>query len=349
MPLRWLLLGSIVTAAAIGGATPGCAGKESAAESGAALYGRYCALCHGDHGEGYRADRATALANPELLSIASDAYLRAAVANGRSGTTMSAWSRARGGPLDDQGIDALVALMRSWSTKPYASVDGRTVTGDPARGQPIYARECAHCHGDKGTGGPYLPLANPELLASASDGFLAASIERGRPGTPMPAFATRLDAPDRDDVVALIRSWQAAPAPAGEKPPAPGHLEDVVRNPGGPEPALDASSGFVPVDSVKAELDRGATLVLIDARPGSDYVASHVTGAISVPFYEVEPYMAQIPRERFIVTYCGCPHAESGRVRDTLKQNGYPRVAVMDEGFYAWRDRGYPVKSGAKP
>jgi cytochrome c oxidase cbb3-type subunit 3/ubiquinol-cytochrome c reductase cytochrome c subunit len=134
-----------------------------------------------------------------------------------------------------------------------------------------------------------------------------------------------------------------------ETPPRPGKLAGVVTNPGGPDTTLDATTGFVPADQVKAEIDRGAALVLLDARAPSDYVASHIRGAVDVPFYEVEAYMPELPRDRFIVTYCGCPHAASGKARDVLKQNGYPRVAVLDEGFYVWRDRGYPVKSGAGP
>jgi rhodanese-related sulfurtransferase len=75
----------------------------------------------------------------------------------------------------------------------------------------------------------------------------------------------------------------------------------------------------------------------------------HIAGAISVPFYEVNEYAKQLPKDRYILTYCGCPHAESGKARDALRALGYPRAAVMDEGLFAWRDRGYPVRGGAKP
>src|SRR5438045_4198585 len=45
------------------------------AERGKVLYGKYCNFCHGDEGKGYKADEAPALANDDLLTIASDDFL----------------------------------------------------------------------------------------------------------------------------------------------------------------------------------------------------------------------------------------------------------------------------------
>ena len=126
-------------------------------------------------------------------------------------------------------------------------------------------------------------------------------------------------------------------------------LANVVTNPQGPQPAFEAKTDYIKVDDVKKQLERHATMVIIDARPPSDYARMHIAGAISVPFYEVEAYAKQLPKDRYILSYCGCPHAESGKVRDALRVLGYPRTAVIDEGLLAWRDRGYPVRGGPKP
>lgn len=316
---------------------------------GKQLYERYCDFCHGKDGRGYAADEAPALASDDLLSIAGDGYLKDAILRGRPGTTMSAWTIARGGPLGPDQAGAIVAYLRTWQTRPSEDFSTRTVSGDPARGAPVYAARCASCHGKDGRGGKYNALSNPELLASASDGFLATTIERGRAGTPMPAFAEKLSAREIGDVVALLRSWQKPNDETLDLPPEPGKLRNVVVHPKGPQPAFDAKADFVPVDTVKRELDRGATLILADARPPSDYARMHVAGAISVPFYQVEAYAKQIPKDRFILTYCACPHAASVKARDAFRALGFPRVAVLDEGILAWRDRGYPVRGGAKP
>lgn len=317
---------------------------------GKLLYGRYCYFCHGSEGRGYAADEAPAIGNDDLLALASDTFLADAILKGRPGTTMSAWSNTHGGPLVGSDAQAIVAHLRTWQKRPSESTDGRKVSGDATRGAPIYAKHCASCHGAKGQNGKYAALANPELLAAATDGFLATTIERGRAGTPMTAYAGKLSKESIDDVVALVRSWQRPPDEMAALPPKPGALASVVLNPRGPQPAFDAKADFIPADTVKREIvDRKATAIIVDARPPSDYARMHVAGAISVPFYQVAEFAKQIPKDRYVLTYCACPHAESVRVRDALRALGYTRVAVIDEGMLAWRDRGYPVRGGAKP
>lgn len=316
---------------------------------GKLLYGRYCGFCHGESGQGYKADQAPALANDDLLALANDDFLRDAIVKGRPGTTMSAWAVARGGPLGYADASAIVSYVRTWQKRPSESTTAREVSGTAAAGAATYATHCASCHGAKGANGKYNSLANPELLASSTDGFLATTIERGRAGTPMNGFASKLSKSAVDDVVALLRSWQKSPDEPAPLPPKPGALTAVVLNPKGPQPELDAKASFVPVDIVKHELDRNATMVIIDARPPSDYARMHIAGAISVPFYQVAEYAKQIPKDRYVLTYCACPHAESGQVREALRKLDYPRVAVIDEGLLVWRDRGYPVRGGPTP
>jgi cytochrome c oxidase cbb3-type subunit 3/ubiquinol-cytochrome c reductase cytochrome c subunit len=316
---------------------------------GKLLYGRYCNFCHGDAGAGYSADQAPALASDDLLTLASDDFLRDAIVKGRPGTTMSAWSFARGGPLGYDDASAIVAHLRTWQKRPSVSTDDRKPSGSAERGAPLYATHCASCHGAKGRDGKHNALANPELLAAATDGFLATTIEQGRAGTPMPAFKAKLTTEQVDDVVALLRSWQRPPDEAPELPPKPGALANVVINPRGPQPSFDAKADFIKADVVKAEVDRKASMIIIDARPPSDYARMHIAGAISVPFYEAEAFSKQLPKDRYILTYCACPHAESVKVRNALRALGYPRAAVIDEGINVWRDRGYPVRGGAKP
>jgi len=84
---------------------------------------------------------------------------------------------------------------------------GTVAKGDPARGAPIYARDCAKCHGEKNVRATAVHLANAQFLAAASDAFLRHAIASGRPGTPMESFVTRLKAEWIDDVVAYIRGY----------------------------------------------------------------------------------------------------------------------------------------------
>jgi cytochrome c oxidase cbb3-type subunit III len=53
----------------------------------------------------------------------------------------------------------------------------------------LYSQNCAGCHGANGQLGPAPPLNDAIFLAIVSDGVVGNVIARGRPGTPMPAFA----------------------------------------------------------------------------------------------------------------------------------------------------------------
>ncbi len=319
---------------------------------GQALYARMCVVCHGREGAGYAADQAPALAHPDFLASVTDDYLRTAIAAGRRDTTMSAWSTARGGPLAAEDIDAIVAFLRSWQQGPPAVLDERPASGDVARGGAIFERECARCHGARGTGGPDVHIGNPDLLASASNGFLRYAVRRGRRGTAMPGFEPKIGEAGVEDVLTQLRSWQSSSAGAPSRPAAPATipLGPVPLHPHGPEPlGFHAYPAMTSVDLVKAELDRGARIGLLDARAPSDYLTGHIAGAVSVPFYDPDPYLASLPKYAWLVCYCACPHAESGQLARKLATNGFTKVTVLDEGFNVWRTRSYPTREGPDP
>ncbi|MGH7785865.1 MAG: c-type cytochrome [Candidatus Binatia bacterium] len=315
---------------------------------GGEFYARMCAVCHGAAGEGYAADQAPRLAQADFLASVSDDYLRAAIANGRRDTTMSAWARIKGGPLSPADIDAVVLFIRGWQTGPSVRLDERPLKGDARTGAAIFDAQCAKCHGPRGVGGPQLQVGGAQLLSTASDGFLRAAIRRGRPGTPMPAFEATLGPQGVDDVIAALRSFPPADPEAHvatRPPPLP--LGPVPLNPQGPEPlGFKAHSEMTSVDVVHAQLARGARFAILDARAPSDYLREHITGAVSVPFYDPAPYFAALPKDTWLVCYCGCPHAESGRLAQQLGAQGFTKVTVLDEGLGVWKSRGYPVTTG---
>lgn len=53
----------------------------------------------------------------------------------------------------------------------------------------LYKTNCSACHGERGTGGPALPLRNPVYLAWAGHDHLAQVVSKGVPHELMPAFA----------------------------------------------------------------------------------------------------------------------------------------------------------------
>ena len=322
---------------------------------GQALYTRMCAVCHGPAGEGYKADRAPAIANADFIGSASDEFLRVAILEGRRGTTMSAWGTDHGGPLTGPDADDLIAFMRGWEQgRPRVQLDERPLQGDAARGRPIFERECVRCHGPGGFGGPHTQLAEPRLLATASNGFLRHAILKGRPGTPMEGYAQKLQGQDIEDLIAFVRdaskiiAAELGPPPDVDLPPL--KVGRIALNPNGPEPVgFKRHPGTTPSDVIHFQLASGARMAFLDARAPSDYVAEHVAGAVSVPFYEPEPYFAKLPKDTWLVCYCACPHAESQALAQKLIDHGFHEVTVLDEGLGFWKMKGYPVRSGGTP
>jgi len=340
------------TAAAAPKAQPA---PQAAIPRGEALYARMCAVCHGQNGEGYKADRAPALGHPDFLDAVSDDFLRTAILEGRRATTMSAWGRERGGPLTQKDADDLIAFMRTWAKgRPRTTLDERPLTGDAARGRAIFERECVRCHGAGGLGGPHTQLANAYLQRTASNGFLRYAIERGRPGTPMEGFAGKLSAQDIDDVITFVReagevvAAELTAATETKQPPLP--LGPVPLNPRGRDAVgFTPHPGTTSADVVRFQLSKGARMAFLDARAPSDYTQEHIAGAVSVPFYDPDPYYAKLPKNAWLVCYCACPHAESQMLAQKLVDHGFTKVTVLDEGLGFWKMKGYPVRTGPKP
>ncbi|MCR2365403.1 rhodanese-like domain-containing protein, partial [Salmonella enterica] len=58
----------------------------------------------------------------------------------------------------------------------------------------------------------------------------------------------------------------------------------------------------VSIEQLVAKLDEGA--LLLDVRSREDYAAGHIPGAVNIPTEELEPHLAQLPRDQTIVAYC---------------------------------------------
>ena len=333
---------------------PGAAAAQNQREAnttrlarGLQVYGKYCALCHGGDGEGYAADNANALANQDFLGSVNDDFLWASIAGGRPGTAMAAHASRYGGPLDDAEIDSLVSLIRSWQQEVSVQLPAAPVLGDPVSGRVDYDRYCAACHGDEGEGVTAVSLNNPEFLASASDAQIRIAIANGRRGTPMTAYRNLLAEDTIDDLVALIRSWMRE-APTRIEPPDIFEFPQVVLNPNGPSPQFTLREGrYLPAEQLDRAMRNGARLIILDARPPSDWYLAHIPGAVPAPAYDPDPILMLLPEDdTWIVSYCACPHEYSDQLTDALRSAGYKNAVVLDEGVRWWQRNGYPMKYG---
>lgn len=314
---------------------------------GAELYAKYCALCHGANGEGYLADNAPSLVNPTFLGSAHDGFLYGSIERGRPGTAMAAYGQRLGGPLAEHEIRSIIAWLRR-NGPPVRPLPAHRVAGDANRGLAVWNQRCAECHGTPTERKTAPHLSNPVFLSLASDAFIRHAILLGRPGTQMLPFEDVLDEAAIDDVLALIRSWApAAASPPPRNPPrAPPKDGPVVIHPRGKPAGFTARDDrFVPVDDVKRAFDAKRRMVIIDARPASDWIQGHIPGAISMPHYQLDR-IDELPKDgTWIIAYCACPHHASGIVVDELKKRGFENAAILDEGILVWQKRGYPIES----
>jgi rhodanese-related sulfurtransferase len=101
------------------------------------------------------------------------------------------------------------------------------------------------------------------------------------------------------------------------------------------------------VDEVKARMDRGETLLLIDVREESEFAKDNLPGAVhlgkGIIERDIEVRVPDLNTE--IVLYCGGGF-RSALAADNLQKMGYTNVISMDGGIRGWRDKGYPLATG---
>lgn len=177
-----------------------------------------CAKCHGLRGEG---GEGQAIGSPAFQQQTTEGFLIAAMVLGKEGTTMPAFGAHGPAPLTVDELRDVAAYVRTLPASFPAGREGWRVRPRTAEqieaGRQLFEQSCTTCHEPAEGAEKMGPLLrNPEFLAAASDGFLMASVARGRRDTTMPPFGEHPDAlivlgPDQIlDLVAYMRSWEAA-------------------------------------------------------------------------------------------------------------------------------------------
>jgi len=258
--------------------------------------------------------------------------------------------KIKGGPMSEMDIELLLKWLYDLSeVKKNVELSTESIAGNAALGKSLYEKNCATCHGLKGEGVGAPALGNPMFLATASDHFLRYAISEGRDSTPMQSFKRSLNKVEINNLVAYIRSrasgWNAPEAiPITEPLP-----ENYVLNPRNKTPKFILHEGkYVSSEQVLKALQDSSRIVILDARSKAAWYQTHIPGAISVPYYdEPDTFIKNIPNDStYIIAYCACPHAASGRVVNTLRRFGYKNTAILDEGILVWTQRGYPIQYG---
>ncbi|MBC8265099.1 MAG: rhodanese-like domain-containing protein [Anaerolineales bacterium] len=72
--------------------------------------------------------------------------------------------------------------------------------------------------------------------------------------------------------------------------------------PGVPDSVPDVPR--VRLEQLKEKLDAGADIVIVDVRSKEEFAESHIPGAVSIPWEEIEARYPELPRDKEIITYC---------------------------------------------
>jgi len=100
----------------------------------------------------------------------------------------------------------------------------------------------------------------------------------------------------------------------------------------------------VGIEDVKARLDRGDKVLLVDVREESEYARDHLPGAIHLGKGIIERDIEErVPDLNApVILYCGGGY-RSALAADNLQKMGYSNVLSMDGGIRGWREKGFPV------
>jgi adenylyltransferase/sulfurtransferase len=101
-------------------------------------------------------------------------------------------------------------------------------------------------------------------------------------------------------------------------------------------------AGEIDPVAVKARLDSGEDLQLIDVREPQEYQICNIPQARLIPLGELPKRLHELDRSRPIVVHCKTG-GRSAKAADLLRQNGFTGVLNMTGGILAWSDKVNPA------
>jgi rhodanese-related sulfurtransferase len=99
-------------------------------------------------------------------------------------------------------------------------------------------------------------------------------------------------------------------------------------------------------EALKAKLDSGEQVFLLDVREPKEFAGGYIEGAVNVPVRSVSKSLDKLPKDKKAQIVVVCASAvRSGYVAMSLTFQGYTNVKHLAAGYVAgWEKAGYPVK-----
>src|SRR5258708_21784919 len=104
---------------------------------------------------------------------------------------------------------------------------------------------------------------------------------------------------------------------------------------------------LVPASALKAMLNDGAELALLDVREEGQFGRGHLLFACNLPLSHLELRIdALVPRRATRLVLCDADDGLAQRAATRLTQLGYGDLATLAGGVAAWHAAGYELFSG---
>lgn len=94
---------------------------------------------------------------------------------------------------------------------------------------------------------------------------------------------------------------------------------------------------------LKAALDRGDELIIVDVREPQEYQIARIEGSVLIPLGEIPQRHGEINRDVLVVCQCRSG-ARSAKAAAYLRSVGFPRVANLTGGILRWSDEVDPTQ-----
>ncbi len=88
-------------------------------------------------------------------------------------------------------------------------------------------------------------------------------------------------------------------------------------------------------------------VIVIDVRPGAEYAAGHIAGAVSIPIKQLARRLRNLPEGVEIVAYCRGPYCVFADEAVQLLRRRGRHARRLEDGFPEWRNAHLSIESTA--
>lgn len=92
---------------------------------------------------------------------------------------------------------------------------------------------------------------------------------------------------------------------------------------------------------------RAGAVVILDVRPGAEYAAGHLPGAVNIAVEQLADRLGELPEDREVVAYCRGAYCVLAHEAVRLLTAHGRRAHRARDGVLEWRVSGIPLQSGA--